>query len=94
MLAAFRENEEANSSSSASSSRNSRAASSAVGVALTHTLTSIAPLSSSYAGRVTVPSFVSTNPKTGNPVVPHASQPPLSALSAQSLFASPFTTID
>ena len=94
MLAAFRENEEANSSSSASSSRNSRAASSAVGVPLTHKLTAIAPLSSSYAGRVTVPSFISTHPTTGNPVVPHASQPPVSALSAQSLFDSPFTTID
>ena len=57
-------------------------------------LTSIAPLSSSYAGRVTVPSFISTHPTTGNPVVPHASQPPVSALSAQSLFDSPFTTID
>ena len=66
MLAAFRENEEANSSSSASSSRNSRAASSAVGVPLTYKLTLIAPLSSSYAGRVTVPSFISTHPTTGN----------------------------
>lgn len=94
MLAAFRENKEANSSSSALSSSNSRAASSAVGVPLTHKLTSIAPLLSSYAGRVTVPSFISTHSTIGNPVVPHASQPPVSALSAPSLFDSPFTTID
>lgn len=96
MLAAFRENKKANSSSSALSSRNSRAASSAVGVPLTHKLTSIAPLSSSYAGRsrVTVLSFISTHATIGNPVVPHASQPPISALSAPSLFDSPFTAID
>ena len=80
---------EPNSSSSASSSSNSGAVSSAVRVPLTHKSTSTAPLSSSYAGRVPVLSFMSIYSTIDNPVVPHASQPPILALSAHSLLDSP-----
>ena len=83
MLAALRENGAPNSTSS-SSSGNSSAASFATSVPLTYTPT--ACRSSSSAGSVTVSSFLSTYSSVGIPVVSRASQPPVTALSAPSLF--------
>ena len=62
--------------SSSSASGNSSAASSAINVISTHTLTSTDCRSSSLAGSVTVPSFISTYSSVRIPVVPRASQPP------------------
>ena len=87
LLAAFRENGAPNSSSSTSG--NSHAASSAINVPWTHTSTSTGCRSSSLAGSVTAPSFLSTYSSISIPVVPHASQPPVPASSAPSLFDSP-----
>ena len=86
MLADFRENGAPNSTSGTSG--NSSAASSATSVPSTYTSTSTASRSSSLAGSVTVPSFFSTYSSVGIPVVPRASQPPVPALSAPSLFDS------
>ena len=86
MLADFRENGAPNSTSGTSG--NSSAASSATSVPSTYTSTSTASRSSSLAGSVTVPSFFSTYSSAGIPVVPRASQPPVPALSAPSLFDS------
>ena len=86
MLADFRENGAPNSTSGTSG--NSSAASSATSVPSTYTSTSTASRSSSLAGSVTVPSFLSTYSSVGIPVVPRASQPPVPALSAPSLFDS------
>ena len=86
LLAAFRENGAPNSSSSTSG--NSHAASSAINVPSTHTSTSTGCHSSSLAGSVTVPSFLSTYSSISIPVVPGASQPPVPASSAPSLFDS------
>ena len=86
MLAAFPENGAPNSSSSMSG--NSSEASSAINVPLTHTSTSTGCRSSSLAGSVTLPSFLSTYSSVGIPVIPCASQPPVPALSAPSLFHS------
>ena len=84
MLAAFRENGAPNSTSGTSG--NSSAASFATSMPSTYTSTSTACRSSSLAGSVTVPSFLSTYSSVGIPVVPHPSQPPVPALSAPSLF--------
>ena len=86
MLAALRENGAPNSTSS-STSDNSSAALLATSVPSTYTLTSTACRSLSSASSVTVPSFLSTYLPVGIPVVPRASQPPVLALSAPSLFA-------
>ena len=51
-----------------------------------YTSTSTACCSSSSAGSVTVPLFLSTYSSVGIPVVPRASQSPVLALSASSLF--------
>ena len=85
MLAALQENGAPNFTSS-STSGNYSAAPFATSVPLTCTLTPTACRSSSLAGTVTVPSFLSTNSSVGIPVVSHASQPPVPALSAPSLF--------
>ena len=84
MLAAFRENRAPNSTSGTSG--NSSAASFATSVPSTYTSTSTACRSSSLTGSVTVPSFLSTYSSVGIPVVPRASQLPVPALSAPSLF--------
>ena len=84
MLAAFRENGAPNSTSGTSG--NSSAASFATSVPSTYTSTSTACRSSSLAGSVTVPSFLSTYSSVGIPVLPRASQPPVPALSAPSLY--------
>ena len=86
MLAAFRQNGAPNSSSSTSG--NSSAASSAINVPSTRTSTSTDCRSSSLAGSVSVPSFISTYSSVGIPVVPRASQPPVPASSVKSLFDS------
>ena len=65
---------------------NSSVASCTTSVLLTYTSTSTACRSSSLAGRVTVPSFLSTYSCVGITVVPRASQPPVPALLAPSLF--------
>ena len=75
MLAAFRENGAPNSSSSRSG--NSRAASSTINVPSTQTSSSTGCRSSSLAGSVTVPSFLSTYSFVGIPMVLRASQPPV-----------------
>ena len=54
----------------------------------THTSTSTGCRSSSLAGSVTVPSFLSTYSSISIPVVPRASQPPVPALSVPTLFDS------
>ena len=84
VLAAFRENGAPNSTSGTSG--NSSAASFATRVPSTYTSTSTACRSSSLAGSVTVPSFLSTYSSAGIPVFPCAFQPPVLALSAPSLF--------
>ena len=84
MLAAFRENRAPNSTSGTSG--NSSAASFGTSVPSTYTSTSTACRSSSLAGSVTVPAFLSTYSSVGIPVVPRASQPLVPALSAPSLF--------
>ena len=58
----------------------------ATSVPSTYTATSTACRSSSSAGSVTVPSVLSTYSSVGISVVPRASQPPVPALSAPSLF--------
>ena len=85
MLAAFWENGAPNSTSS-STSGNSSAAPFVTNVPSTYTSTPTACHSSSLAGSVTVPSFLSTYSSVGIPVVPCASQSPVPALSAPSLF--------
>ena len=85
MLATFWENGALNSTSS-STSGNSSAAPFATSVPSTYPSTSTTCRSSSLAGSVTVPSFLSTYSSVGIPVVPRASQPPVPALSAPSLF--------
>ncbi|CAH3168597.1 unnamed protein product [Porites evermanni] len=71
---------------------NSSATSSAMNVPSTHTSTSTGCRSSSLTGSVTVLSFPSTYSTVGIPmvipVVPRASQPPVKASSAPSLFES------
>ena len=90
MLAAFRENRVPN--SSLSMLDNSSATSSAMNAPSTHTSTSTGCRSSSLTGSVTVLSFPSTYSTVGIPmvipVVPRASQPPVKASSAPSLFES------
>ena len=70
---------------SSSTSGNSSAAPFATRVP-SYTSTLTACRSSSSAGSVTVPSFLSTYSSVGIPMVSHASQPPVLALSAPSLF--------
>ena len=82
MLAAFRENGTPNSTSGTLG--NSSAASFTTSVPSTYTSTSTACRSSSLAGSVT--SFLSTYSSVGIPVVRGASQPPVPAFSAPSLF--------
>ena len=65
--------------SSSSRSGNSSAASSMINVPSTQTLTSTGCRSSSLAGSVTVPSFLSSYSSVGIPMVLHASQPPVPA---------------
>ena len=77
MLAAFQENGAPNSSSSRSG--NSSAASSTINVPSTQTSTSTGCCSSSLAGSVTVPSFLSTYSSVGIAVLLRASQPPVPA---------------
>ena len=84
MFAAFRENSAPNSTSGTLG--NSSTASFATSVPLTYTSTSTACHSSSLAGSMTVPSFLSTYLSVGIPVVPRTAQPPVPALSAPSLF--------
>ena len=86
MLVALRKNGAPNSTSS-SASGNSSVALFVTSVPSTYTSTSTACRSLSSAGSVTVPSFLSTYSSVGIPVVPRASQPPILALSAPSLFA-------
>ena len=86
MLAALWENGAPNSTSS-SASGNSSAALFATSVPSTYALTSTTCRSLSSAGSMTVHSFLSTYSSVGIPVVPRASQPPVLALSAPSLFA-------
>ena len=76
MLAALRENRAPNSTSS-STSGNSSMALLVTSVPSTDTVTLTACRSSSSAGSVTVPSFLSTYSSVGIPVVPCASQPPV-----------------
>ena len=85
MLAALRENGVPNSTSS-STLGNSNAAPLATGMPSTYTSTPTGCRSSSSAGSVTVPSFLSTCSSVGIPVVSRSSQPPVPALSAPSLF--------
>ena len=85
MLAALRENGAPNSTSS-STSGNSSAAPFTTSVPSTYTSTPTVCRSSSSAGSVTVPSFLSTYSSVGILVVSRASQPLVPALSAPSLF--------
>ena len=78
MLVAFQENGAPNSSSSRSG--NSSAASSTINVPSTQTSTLAGcHSSSSLAGSITVPSFLSTYSSVGIPVLLRASQPPVPA---------------
>ena len=85
MLAAHRENGAPNYTSS-STSGNSSVAPFVSSVPLTYTSTSTACRSSSSTGSVTMPSFLSTYSSVVIPMVSRASQLPVLALSAPSLF--------
>ena len=90
MLATLWENGVPNSTSGSTSGNSSPAPFAPFRVPSTYTSTSTACCSSSSAGSMAVPSFLSTYSSVGIPVVPGASQSPVPALLAPSLVTRQF----